>query len=261
MNTKQLFVNRKLFTRKPVDELTAILRNTDGVHQIGLYDLDGTMHRGLCPSRLKGMTNADLAIYLGWNIDLQYLPQFVREGRDIYRYERTNISEKKDNEREIHISFLVDEFRNSLLALPENIVRKGIAFLPRLRYKLAKEVLGLIKAEGALISCGFQPVVEAYGDSLGITKRFGNPLFPGDARQHGNIHYYGDKKRVAKSISAQRYIVIGDTFDDTGLVSAAKEVNNDSVVIALHGRCSHLEDVADIIAPSWEDLQTLFNHN
>jgi len=240
------------------EELCAILINTDGVDQVGLYDLDGTLHEGAF-SHLKGMTNADLALYLAATMDLSFLPRFFRQGLDIYAYERRFITEQRDHEREQHIPILVEAFRESLLALPEEDVSRGINLLVQLRHRKAKSVLGKISARGVIVSCGFQEVVDRYADTFSFEKGYGNPLFAAD-KGHGTIYSWKDKKRVVEEyIPAERYVVIGDTYDDLGLARAAKERNSESVVIALHGRCPHLAKEADIIAPSWRALDEMLS--
>lgn len=256
--TAQPFAHRSLYTQgREIRSLVHILKNEDHVQQRGLYDLDGSLHRGFFPAKLKGISNADLAIYLFFHIPLSKTFSFLHEGIHIYQYEKEHITPEKEEERQIHISYLVQTFKELLLDLPEQTVRQGIQFLPHLCYPHAKKVLGEIKAEGTIISCGFQPVAQVYANFLGIQKCYGNALFPQDTRQHGNISGAEDKKRIALSIPADRYIVIGDTADDIGLAHAAKEKNPESIVISIHRRSEALESEADLILSSWKDLGEL----
>ncbi|MSR85924.1 haloacid dehalogenase-like hydrolase [Candidatus Woesearchaeota archaeon] len=256
--TVQPFAHRKLFlTDRGPRDLVAVLKNEDNVHQKGLYDLDGTLHRGVYPSLLHGISNADLAIYLALRIPFLQLPRFVSEGIDIFCYERRHIQEGKDEDRPRHISFLVNSFQRSLERFPERLIMNAVQFIPRMRYPHAREVLREIRADGVIISCGFHPVVEAYGNVFGIENIYANPLFEFDPKQHRGIYGAGDKERIARSIDADRFVVIGDTADDIGMADAAKSRNPESVVIAMHGRCSHLASRADIIASSWKDIAAL----
>ncbi len=260
--TAQPFAHRALYTQgRDISSLVRILKNEDKVNQKGLYDLDGSLHRGIFPPKLKGISNADLAVYLFFHIPLSQGFDFLRDGIRIYQYEKSNIKERTEEEREEHIPYLVETFKAVLLALPEQNVREGIDFLPRLRYPHAKEVLAKIDARGAIISCAFQPVVESYGACFGISECYGNPLFIQDKRQHGSIYGSKDKARIVRFLSADRYIVIGDTADDIGLAHAAKEKNPESVVISIHRRSEALDNEADLIISSWKDLGQLLESN
>lgn len=254
--TSQPLANRRFFTqgRSPRD-LAAILRNEDKSDQCGLYDLDGTLHRGFFPPLLKGITNADLAIFLAWDLPLSYFPGFLSDGIHIYQYEKEHIHYGEENARPQHIQYLVETFRKSLLQLPEITVREAITILPCLQYPYAKEVLGKIRAKGTIISCGYYPIAEAYGKAFDISQVYANPLFSKDPRQQGDIYGAADKARVATGVSGTRYVVIGDTADDLGLARAAKARNAESVVIAIHDRSESLEAEADIISSSWKDLR------
>lgn len=257
----QPFSHRKLFTQgRDVPSLVHVLKNRDGIDQRGLYDLDGSLHRGFFPSKLKGISNADLAILLTFMIPLSEVPKFVSDGVKIYLYENEHITAKKEYERDKHIKYLVDTFRTVLSVLPIETVRRAVDFLPRLQYPDAKQVLTEINAEGAIISCGFQAVAQAYGRVLGITDCLGNALFYHEAYQYGTIYGAEDKERVVCSLPAERYVVIGDSADDLGLFRAAKKRNPESVVIALHGRCDSLDAEADIISSSWADLSELLHY-
>ncbi len=260
--TAQPFAHRPLYTKgRDIRSILHILRNEDKVNQRGLYDLDGSLHRGFFPPKLKGISNADLAIYLFLHIPFAQKIPFLREGIHIYQYEKENITDEKEEQRDRHIAYLVNSFKELLLELPEHTVRKGIDFLPHLQYPHAKEILQKMSAEGTIISCGFQPIAEAYGQSFGIRECYGNALFSQDAAQYGNIYGAQDKQRIARSIPADRYIVIGDTADDLGLAIAAKERNEESVVISIHRRSEALDEQADLIISSWKDLGQLLEES
>ncbi len=256
----QPLVHRKLFTqRRSPRDLVAILRNEDHVDQQGLYDLDGSLHRGFYPPWLKAISNADLAIYLASHIPLSQLPRFLCDGVHIFLYEKKNIQDGKESERPEHIRYLVETFRRSLSALPEELIRNAADFMPKLRYPHAKEALDKIGARGNIISCGFYPVASAYGRAFGIPRVYANPLLGFDPKQHGEIYGAVDKARIARKINGERYIVIGDTADDMGMGLTARVKNPESVIIALHGRCTYLAAEADIIASCWEDIHALLD--
>ncbi|MDP3728957.1 MAG: haloacid dehalogenase-like hydrolase [bacterium] len=258
--TEQPLLNRKVFlqgNRKAYD-LVGILGNKEGLTQRILCDIDGTLHRGYYESLLRGITNADLAIYLLPRIPVSHLAPFVTKNIEIFLYDRKTLANGiPDTEREIHTKHLVDLFLEALKEIPEELIEEGAKKLPRRMYPHAKETLEYIKGRRALISCSLQVVADIYGEHVDARETFGNPLSEKDFRQHGMLYGTKDKERIARMIceKAERMIVIGDTTDDIGMALVAHKRNPESVVIAMHHRSEALEAKADIIAYSWEDLR------
>jgi len=257
MMTLQPFAHRKLFTRRDLSSLQEVLHNEDGCSQYALYDLDGSIHKGIYPS-LRGIAHADLALYLTFHIPLSHLFTFVCENIKIFFYERNTLAHGVSPfERERHTKYLVESFHDILRELvPPELLYRAAEFLPKLRYPYAQEVISLIRGKKALISCGSQEVLESYGRFLGIDTCLGNPVFPIEDTYHPKIYGAGDKEYTALYLcrEADRVIALGDTDDDLGLARAAKLISQESIVIALHGRSEALEAEADIIASSWKDL-------
>ena len=264
MATCQPLAHRKVFIKdREAYELARVLRNSDQVSQRVLLDIDGTLHRGLhwgaYEGFLRGVTNADLAWSLLWKIPLAQKPRFFYDCLKIFLYDRKTLANGvPDEERELHSRYLVDLFFLSLEAVPESLISDVASSLPKRMYPHVEETLEQIGGRKALISCGLQAVVDAYGKHLGIREGYGNP-FPPCETQYGKVYGAEDKERIARMIclssKAERLIIAGDTTDDVGMAKVAHEVNPESVVLALHNRSEALEDRADIIAYSWRDLR------
>src|SRR3989344_317770 len=232
--TEQPLANRNIFLQgnRSAYDLIHALANRDIVTQRILCDIDGTLHKGYYDKLLRGISNADLALYLLPRIPFSQFPRFVTK----------------------HLENL---FLDSLREIPEEIIQEGAKKLPKRIYPHAKETLDLIHGRRALISCSLQIVADAYGEYVDAREVFGNPLSGKDFKQYGMLYGVQDKERIARMVShkTERMIVIGDTTDDTGMAVVAHERNLESVVIAMHHRSEALEAKADIIAYSWEDLR------
>ena len=57
-------INQSVISNFTARELSARLLNANGVPRIAIFDLDGTLHRGLCYPAWKGLSNADLSFWL-----------------------------------------------------------------------------------------------------------------------------------------------------------------------------------------------------
>ncbi|HIH14656.1 MAG TPA: haloacid dehalogenase-like hydrolase [Nanoarchaeota archaeon] len=258
--TEQPLANRNIFLQgnRSAYDLIHALANRDIVTQRILCDIDGTLHKGYYDKLLRGISNADLALYLLPRIPFSQFPRFVTKNIEIFLYDRKTLANGiPDAEREIHTKHLVNLFLDSLREIPEEIIQEGAKKLPKRIYPHAKETLDLIHGRRALISCSLQIVADAYGEYVDAREVFGNPLSGKDFKQYGMLYGVQDKERIARMVShkTERMIVIGDTTDDTGMAVVAHERNLESVVIAMHHRSEALEAKADIIAYSWEDLR------
>ena len=252
----QPFHNRNLYIRRDPFELARVLNNKDHANQRVLCDVDGTLHRGIYDPLLRGVTNADLALYVSMWMPVSKLPRFARENIEIFAYDRRTLANGvRMEEREAHTRHLIFRFLDALESVPRALIGEAAATLPRLAYPDARKTLARIEGGLALVSCGLQPVVEAYGRHLGTRWCFGNPLKSEDVDLGGAA----DKAKYANDICRRmnRAIVIGDTEDDLGMAEVAKALNPESVVIAMHHRSEALEEKADIIAYSWGDLAQL----
>ncbi len=135
-----------------------------------------------------------------------------------------------------------------------NVVKR----LPERAYPKAKEVLSMVQGDPVIISCALQQVVNSYCVFLNA-RGVGNPLrqkSEGVSNEGRGVYGAEDKEFVADFVCQEyeRAVVFGDEYEDVGMAKVAKEINPESVVVAMHGRSEELEDVADIVANSWEDV-------
>lgn len=262
--TQQPFVNKTLFLKKgrSLQDLGAIIRNEERKTQRVLLDVDGTLHKGPFEYFLRGITNAHLALYLLPTVPLSHLPKFISDSFEIFLYDRKTLANGVPvEEREYHTKYLVRLFSKSLEDIPTEMIQNSAKKIPKGIYPHAQETLQYIHGRRTLISCGIQTVVDAYGQKIYAEECFGNPLKIEDIKNHGFLYGAKDKERIAKEICAQseRAIVMGDTCDDLGMAYAAKEKNPENILIALHHRSEALEEQADIIAYSWQDLRAFID--
>ena len=255
----QPFAHRPLYLRdRSVKDLVHILRGNDlGGRRKVLLDVDGSIHQGMYESKLRGITNADLAFYLCSWMPVTYVPEFLQRNIAIYSYDRITLAQGI-SKREKHTRHLVDSFLSALEPVDTQLIEKGAQWLTRFAYPHVKETLADIPGSRVLISCGLQPVIDAYGRYLGTRYCFGNSL---DSSQRGRIYGAKDKERIVEDVCSYMNpsIGFGDTADDLGIARGMKRRNEESVFVALHGRSRELEEDADIICPSWKDLRALLD--
>ncbi|MBI5797409.1 hypothetical protein HZA98_00710 [Candidatus Woesearchaeota archaeon] len=254
----QALTYSRVFSKEHPRDLVARLLGLDHVQQRILLDVDGSVHKGIYEKKLRGITNADMAVYLALSMPLSLLPAFVKENIAIYQYDKKTLGNGvAPEDREEHTRYLVNRFCDALQAVPSSLVERAAVRMPKLAYPHARETISLFRGQKALISCGVQEVVDAYGAYLGAVHRFGNPIH-GERKLCGAV----DKERIASELAdgVSRMHIIGDTCDDVGMLAAAKRHNPESVAIALHGRSEALEGSADIIAGSWRELHEVIDN-
>ncbi len=259
---KQPLPYRQLFIRdRSARDLVRVLRNEDNVNQVKLVDLDGTLHKGLYEERLRGFTSADVALDLLMRGEVSF--PFLRDNLRIFLRESGSLyADVQGEDRRKVTKELVQMFGKVLSRVDHERLEEVMEALPERAYPGAKSVLNMVGGETVIISCAMQSAVNAYGRFLGRSRLIGNPMFhSNESVSLGGNGIYGrvDKEVVADNVCKRkdRAVVFGDTVEDIGLAYAARRVSQESVVVALHGRSEDLEDKADIVTASWEDLGML----
>ena len=256
---KQPLAHRRLFIRdRSPRDLVSVLRNEDQVRQEKLVDLDGTIHKGLYEPRLRGFTSADVALDLLNNWVMNY--SFLRDNLRIFHKESGSLYEDIQGEERARCTReLVHMFAEVLINVDSSTLYCVMKDLPKRAFPRSKPVLQMVGGRTTMISCAMQMAVNSYGVHLNAERGLGNFLrYRGEGVSQGGKGIYGaeDKRLVAEAAckDRDRAIVFGDTLEDLGLAYAARKLSPDSVVVAMHGRSEELEEYADIVASSWEDL-------
>ncbi|MFH1972006.1 MAG: hypothetical protein ABIJ18_00850 [archaeon] len=260
--TKGIYSNK--WTESDLGELVRVLINHDQLRQTVLLDIDGTLHQGFHDQKLRGITNADIALLLAvkgffGGMNTKRFTKYVKDNIDLFRFEKEIPKEQKGAYERV----LIERFAEILTGIPyvhfSSIARR----MPERAYPLAKEGVQLTEGDKVIISKAIFPISEAYKKYIGAIQAFGCNLEIEDKRIKGlsdDCIYTGQDKRdkaLQVLYSTQRVITIGDTLEDLSMGLLGREMNPESLIIAMHRRSEEFDNEADLAIDNWEAYQTL----
>ncbi len=250
------------------------------VHQqntLLISDFDGTIYRGLLPFIFRGISNAELGIFLcllhlfspGKLFQLVYsltrLFFLERKHRRQYKAGQISLSEMEDT--------LIRFFAGHLLrkCSPAKITRAARLTGPFL-YRYMEKVLGLLAEhiyKIVIISKSFAPVLEVFQKKITQTLHinvewFGVNVKPSstwEIDRENSILSRRDKFTCVKQMLAdhkniEKVIIIGDTEDDIALAQGAvRLIGEDNVFfIAVNARDNRIKTAAHLDCKNWKRL-------
>ncbi len=266
-------ISKGIFSRYKRRELEAVLQNYDNATQIVVPDLDGTLHRGLCPSKLRGATNADLAIITTFYLlsAPALIPNHIKRNVRLMRYEKSKQPSDWTETSGFEERLILDFFSCVMNGVPQKALRRASSQLPKLAYKKAKESIleiGRNSSSTVLISKAADIVLESYCNWF---KEKGHDVsYRGNKLIFDRDHLVGidadnritrrcDKKEACASEiqGYERAIILGDTLEDIGMFEAADDLGIRALKVAVHPKQEELSRKVDVVLYSWKNFYGL----
>jgi len=249
------------WTERDLGDLVQVLINSDNVRQNILLDVDCTLHKGVYEQRLRGISNADIALQLAvkgffGGMNTKKFTQYVSDNIGLFRFEKGIPKEEKGQ----YERFLIEMFGEILKGIPYVHLSKICMRMPDRSYPFAKDTIKEIEGSPVIVSKALLPVADAYKNYIGAIAAYGCRLEIEDRKIAGLgedcIYTSKDKtNRALETIEyATRVITIGDTLEDYDMGMLGKDINDKSLIIAMHRRSEEFDEKADLAVDNWEDL-------
>ncbi|GEM_PF-2551252 len=279
-------------------ELVDLILNTQNKNRVAIFDLDGTIHKGIWPERFSGVTNADLAFYLTYEIlikniftrktlieqfskfhsNLKHLLYINREVEE-YKKEKNLSSIGSDAESSQLEAKLIEYFaQNVLSGLSEQSVKNASYKIVKHSYPKAKECIKEIADDSSktfFISKAFEPVLEAYQKNLkenydADVEIIGNKLLTyyhiiiGLDKENAILTGEDKAEELKKIISSYNSsIIFGDSYEDLGMFMLSDDIlgKENTLKIAINPKSDELKENSDAVFKDWVSLEQIIREN
>jgi phosphoserine phosphatase len=276
-------INRYLQSRLSSNELRDRLVNHRDRHRIAVFDLDGTLHEGLCYRLWSGLSNVDLSLWLGVLLLTEPVRYFSYARRLLafkMRWHRIGPAQNSTSREFDSTPFEIISFVEEVLKdLPYSYIERAAFGISKLHFPDAPFCVESIASSShscAIVSRAFLPVLEAYSRQLlpAQTSRFytyGNVLTVEDGLVRSldpdrRILSGADKRKIVQNLLAPwrgrgRAIICGNGREDLAMFEIADEILGSEQVlkIAVKPTSEILMDKADVVAFSWKGLKQVLS--
>jgi hypothetical protein len=274
-------INSHLFSRFTADELRKRFTGSKDKKRIAVFDIDGTLHKGLFYPVWKGISNFDLCFFMGIFMltrPLQYIGYVIRLLRFWRGLDREN--RRKLTKSEVSPSVISGFVQSVLVNIPYTCLEQSAAFIVRFHFSCMPFCLRKIMKnsdESVFVSRALYPVLDEYRKlvihGLPVSKRvqlYGNMLVVKNGKiycldEKRHIVSPDDKKQIVKKIllpfsSRSDAVIFGNSSADLQIFDIADRIlGEDNVLkIAIKPTCEKLAAGADLVAASWRGLRDFF---
>jgi len=262
-----------------VNDIAEILLNASNRKRASIFDLDGTIHRGLLPKAFYEASNADLALYL--------LPEIIcHSPSKIIDYASTGTSivskiifhsfkKKSGAESDSGIEeIIIKEFSEKILfGMEYQEILDAAEKVPRHAYKYSFECIreiGKTSDSNTIISKTFQPILDSYAGEFmkyGIEMQtYGNRLIISEGRITGiddsqKILLPEDKARLCRdSISEfDSCLIFANSEEDIGMFEEGDSHlgKYNCLKIAMNASSRRVIEKADVYFSSWKPIKEI----
>jgi hypothetical protein len=268
---------RSVRSSAPLDELRDRWSRPSPGARIAIFDLDGTVHRGVCYSRWRGLSVVDLSICLGVLLAVRPVEWFAFTKR-VLRF-RSSWRARRRRSDAVGVGHQVSgddvfKFVDEVLGgLRANDVERAARFISRLSFRDALLCVRRIVRScqrWAFVSRSISPVLSAYAARLGEGPPF--ELYGNALRIEGGIVRSLDPRRRVMTADDKgeatrsllfplrhqgRALIVANASEDVAMFDVADEVLGRERVlkIAMMPTDPELADRADVVASSWRELR------
>ena len=272
-------INQSVISNFTARDLRARLLNPNGVPRIAIFDLDGTLHRGLCYPAWKGLSNADLSVWLAvllWREPRRCLA-YAKRLMNFHQKWRPTIQAEQQVQPG-WTSNWIQSFVNEVLAgLPFSYIERAAHLTSKLCFGDVPFCVGKMtwnSARCAFVSRALSPVLEAYSDRL-LAERsenseiYGNVPIVEDGLCRGldptrRVLTDADKYAIVRELLVPLQdrgdaVICGNGAEDLAMFEAAEEVLGAKrcLKVAIKPTSTCLAAAANVVAGSWSGLKPL----